>query len=125
MADTRIRGIDFVSVYAEDYQKAYEFYSEVLGLTKAFDMGSAACFFSLNENMGLYLQGGCAHAQYGKETMRCSFTFSVDSASEFFNYLRGKGVKTIHDKPICMGEGMYWFMFFDPSGNILETLGKE
>jgi predicted enzyme related to lactoylglutathione lyase len=43
---TKISGVAFVSVYVDDFKKAFKFYHLVLGLEKQFDMGDNACFFN-------------------------------------------------------------------------------
>ncbi len=125
MDKTTIKGIAFGSVYTDDIATAYKFYSEVLGLKKQFDMGDQACWFELLDDSGLYLQGGNSKRDYAMETMRTAFVFNVPSASAMYEKLREAGVKFIHDEPIEMGPGNYWFMFYDPSGNILEVLGDK
>jgi hypothetical protein len=32
-------------------------------------------------------------------------------------------VKIAQNEPMDMGQGDFWFQFYDPSGNILEVLG--
>lgn len=120
-----IDGVSFVSVYVDDFEKAYEFYSEVLGFVKAFDMGEKACYLEMSEDMGLYLQGGNKPVEYAMNTMRCSFTMSVESVSEMFEYLSDAGVRIVQDEPVAMGEELFWFVFYDPCGNMLEVLGEE
>ena len=53
-----ITALAFVSAYVDDFNKAYEFYTNLLGLTKKYDMGDEACFFGIGEHHGLYLEGG-------------------------------------------------------------------
>lgn len=125
MKEHKVKGIAFASVYADDYETAYRFYSEVLGLEKQYDMGSAACFFKLGDDTGLYLQGGNRRASFEKDTMRSAFVFAVVSASATWARLEQAGVRFIHDQPMNMGGDNYWFQFYDPTGNILEALGPE
>ncbi len=125
MDKTKITGIAFGAVYARNFEVSYKFYSEVLGLKKLYDMGDRACFFELPDDTGLYLQGRNSKVEYAIDTMRTSFVFNVPSASAMYEKLRAADVKFIHDAPIEMGPGNYWFMFYDPSGNILEVLGDK
>jgi predicted enzyme related to lactoylglutathione lyase len=125
VADHSIRGVAFAAVYVDDFGRAYAFYSDVLGLEKLYDMGTSACFFSLPDETGLYLQGGNTPAAYGVGTMRSAFVFAVESAGATFARLQEAGVRLIHDAPQNMGGDNYWFQFYDPSGNILEVLGPE
>ena len=88
-------------------------------------MGSAACFFKLSDNTGLYLQGKNKAASYGEDTMRTAFVFSVESAGATFERLKTAGVRFIHPEPRHMGGEQYRFQFCDPAGNILEALGGK
>jgi predicted enzyme related to lactoylglutathione lyase len=125
MAEHKVKGLAFASVYVDDFEKTYRFYSEVLGLEKEYDMGSAACFFKLPDNTGLYLQGKNKAASYGEDTMRTAFVFSVESAKATHERLKAAGVKFIHAEPKHMGGDNYWFQFYDPAGNVLEALGGK
>lgn len=125
MKEDLVTGIAFVSVYATNFEESYRFYTEVIGLVKAFDMGEQACFFDLGDDQGLYLQGGNKPATCEMETTRCSFTLSVKSAGKMFELLKENGVKTEHSEPQEMGPDIYWFVFFDPSGNTVEILGPK
>jgi predicted enzyme related to lactoylglutathione lyase len=125
VAEHKVKGLAFASVYVDDFEKAYRFYAEVLGLEKEYDMGSAACFFKLPDNTGLYLQGKNKTASYSEDTARAAFVFSVASAAATYERLKGAGVRFIHAEPRHMGGDNYWFQFYDPAGNILEALGGK
>jgi len=125
MAEHKVKGLAFASVYVDDFERACEFYEKVLGLEKEYDMGSAACFFRLPDNTGLYLQGKNKAVTYGEDAMRSAFVFSVDSASATYDRLKAAGVRFIHAEPRHMGGEQYWFQFYDPAGNILEALGGK
>jgi len=125
MAEHKVKGLAFASVYVDDFEKAYQFYADVLGLEKEYDMGSAACFFKLPDNTGLYLQGKNKAASYAGDTMRAAFVFSVESAKATHERLKAAGVRFIHTEPMDMGGEQYWFQFYDPAGNILEALGGK
>ena len=125
MAEHRVKGLAFASVYVDDFERAYEFYEKVLGLEKEYYMGSAACFFKLPDNTGLYLQGKNKTACYAEDTMRAAFVFSVESAGATYERLKAAGVRFIQNEPRHMGGEQYWFQFYDPAGNILEALGGK
>lgn len=121
--DNAVKGIALVSVYAVDYEESYKFYTEVLGLVKAFDMGTAACYFRIGDAAGLYLNGGNKKNDIDTETARSSFILEVENAFELFTRLIELGYKIVQTKPVEMAPNQYWFMFYDPSGNIIEILG--
>ena len=122
---TEITGIPFVSVYVDDFAVAFAFYNEVLGLRKQSDMCENACFFRLGAESGLYLEGGNSRLEVKRDTARSTFTFGVESATAMFEKLKAADVKLVQAEPMDMGQGDFWFQFFDPSGNILEVLGGK
>lgn len=128
MADTTnptsITGLGFVIVYVDDFDAAFEFYSEVLGLEKTFEPDSDSCFFAIGAiQYGLLLRGGLKSAKASPKSARASFVLMVESARKMYQKLRLNGVEMLHDEPMDMGEGDYWFQFRDPAGNVLEVLG--
>lgn len=125
MNKTEIKGIGIVTVYVDDFRSNFEFYKDVLGLEKSYDMSEKACFFKMNNGNGLYLEGGNKKTNLNYDTIRTSFIFNVDSVFDFYEKLKTAKVKIIHDTPEDMGNGDYWFQFSDPAGNILEVLGKK
>ena len=120
---TTLSGVAFVSAYVDDFEQGYNFYANVLGLEKQYDMGEQACFFKLGENHGLYLQGSNKPRESHPSTARATYTLSVASASAFFAKLKAANVPTVEEQPMAIGE-WYWFQFYDPAGNLLEVLGK-
>lgn len=124
-SQSAITGIAFVSAYVDDYQAAYAFYADLLGLEKQFDMGPDSCFFKLGSDLGLYLEGGNNAQEVTPKSVRGAFTLSVPSAGALFAKLSEAGVPIIQQKPMDMSQGNFWFQFRDPSGNILEALGGE
>jgi len=124
-APSAVTGISFVSVYVADYQPAYVFYADLLGLEKQYDMGGNACFFKLGGEWGLYLEGGNTAQETTPKSARSSFTLSVPSAGALFGKLRAAGVKMVQTEPMDMSQGDFWFQFHDPAGNIIEALGGK
>lgn len=123
MSDPMVKGLAFASVYATDFQRAYRFYSEALGLEKQFDMGDLACFFALPDDTGLYLQGGNDASEISADSQRAAFVFAVASAGQMYARLEAAGAAFVHEAPVHMGGENYWFQFTDPDGNILEAVG--
>ena len=114
-----------VCIYVDDFKVAVDFYSHVLGLEKSEDCGDNACFFLLSENpQAIYLEGGCRRVEHSPDSTGISFMLVVDDAVEAYEELKEMGVTFIHDKPQEMGEGNYWFRFYDPAGNILEIVSS-
>lgn len=125
MNKTKVKSIGMASVYAEDYEVSFKFYNGLLGLDNIIPMGNNACFFRLPGEQGIYLAGGYKLPAGENDKVRTTFTLDVDSAFEMYDKLSGSGIKIIQDKPVEMGENMFWFQCYDPSGNIVEFLGGE
>lgn len=125
MSEHKVKGIAFGAIYSDDFGAAYRFYSEILGLEKEYDMGSAACFFKLGDGTGLYVQGKNRKVTYDADTMRVGFVFAVESAAATWDRLAKAEVKFVQKEPMHMGGDNYWFQFYDPAGNLLEALGGK
>jgi catechol 2,3-dioxygenase-like lactoylglutathione lyase family enzyme len=121
----KITGIAFVSVYVDDFESARHFYTDVLGLEKQYEMTADSCFFRLGEELGLYLEGKNHGYDIRRDSIRSSFTLAVPSAQAMYRKLKSAGVRMVHDAPMDMGQGDFWFQFYDPAGNILEVLGGK
>ena len=119
-----ITGIPFVSSYVFNFEQAFDFYANILGLEKKFDMGDEACFFAITDEIGLYLEGGHQLSEKSQLVSRSTFTLQVPSASAFYDRLQQAGTTMIDDAPRKVGEDRFWFQFRDPSGNILEAFGN-
>ena len=119
--------LSFATVYVDDYKKACDFYRNTLGLKKKFDWKNGKeCFFRIGEkDWGLYLQAGNKKRKVDSKTTRTSFVLSVKSAFKMHKKLKKSRVKLVQQAPLQMGEGDYWFQFYDPAGNILEVLGGK
>jgi predicted enzyme related to lactoylglutathione lyase len=126
MPNIAIKDIMSVCIYVDDFKIAYDFYSHVLGLEKSQDAGEDACFFLLNDNpMAIYLEGGYNRSDPSDRSAGVSFMMTVDSALDTYDELKEFGVRFVHEKPQMLGEGNYWFRFYDPAGNILEVVSSE
>lgn len=123
MDSTAITGIVMVSVYAVDYEESFRFYNGVLGLGNWSPMGDHACYFSLPDGRGMYLVGRRNPVDADHLSVRTTFAFEVASAFEMYAKLKATGVELVPSEPMDMGQGYYWFQFFDPSRNIVEILG--
>ena len=122
----KISGMSFVTVYVDDYERALEFYRDILALEKTHDAEKDACFFAIGANQyGLFLAGGARAKTTKAEDSHASFVLLVESSSALFQRLKLNGVKTVQEEPMDRGEGDFWFQFYDPANNLLEVLGGK
>ncbi len=118
-----IKDVMSVCIYVDDFSKAFDFYAHVLGLEKSQDAGENACFFRLNDNpMAIYLEGGHEKKTQDPKATGLAFMMVVEDAKGAYQSLKEEAVHFVHDAPQDMGEGNYWFRFYDPAGNILEIV---
>lgn len=124
MDSTKITRICMGSVYTDDYSKAFDFYSRVLGL-ESDSMGENASYMNINEKDGLYVMGGYEPCDSKGNKAKTVFTFRVGSASAMYEKLRSEGIELIQKEPMKMNETIYWFQCYDPVGNTVEFIGEE
>lgn len=118
-----LTGVTFVAAYVDDFDAAVAFYCDLLELEKSVDMGRASCFLKINEDVGLYLEGGNAPSSTTPKTARASFGLTAKSVAATFRKLSDAGVRFVHDGPQEVGGGQAWFQCYDPAGNIIEIVG--
>ena len=124
MDKTKITGINMGSVYSSDIKAAYEFYIYVLGLDGGDNREAKALYINVGE-AGLYIESGYDKTDYKPKSARTTFTFKVGSVGAMFKKLMDKGITTVQDEPVKMGENIFWLQCFDFEGNIVEFLGGE
>ena len=112
-------------VYSADLEKAYDFYTGILGLDGGNNREAKGCYINITDKIGLYLEGGYEPAGTNEKSARTTFTFDVESAGTAFNKLKVAGIKVLQKSPVKMGENIFWFQCFDYEGNIVEFLGGE
>lgn len=123
--NTPVTGFAFNLVYVDDLAKALAFYEKHFGFQKKFDMDNGTSCYGKAGEIGLWIGGGHKRVENAEKHTRTSIMYSVKSAHAFFKQLKDDGVQTIHPEPKNMGEGDYWFQFYDPAGNVLDVLGGE
>jgi predicted enzyme related to lactoylglutathione lyase len=122
---TTVTGIGFVTAFVEDFDQAYRFYTEMLGLKDASPMGTRACYFIFPNDTGMYLIGGKNRCEHQPETVRMTFALEVENAAELFVRLREAGVNPVQDEPMAMNDEVVWFQVVDPAGNMVEIVGGK
>lgn len=123
MDSAKIKSIGMGSLYADDFQKAYEFYGGLLGMQG--QPGENSCYFQLGDSQAFYLEGGYNPVVTDAKSVRAAITFEVGSISALMKKLTEAEVNIIQQEPLKMAENLYWFQCFDPAGNIVEFLGGE
>ncbi len=120
----KIQGIGVVTIYADNYDKAVEFYSKFLGFNLKAKVGEKGCWGTLG-SVNIYIEGGNLRTNQQKTSTRSSVALIVASADATFKEFQDGGVELLHTEPQLVGEEDWWFLFKDPAGNILEIFGEK
>jgi predicted enzyme related to lactoylglutathione lyase/uncharacterized protein YndB with AHSA1/START domain len=119
-----ITGFEFNLVYVDDMPKALAFYEKYFGFKKKFDMDDGSTCGTTG-NVGLWIGPNYKRVDVTDNNTRTSVMYGVESAHTLFKQLKTDGVPVVQESPIEMKNGVYWFQFSDPAGNILEVLGAK
>jgi predicted enzyme related to lactoylglutathione lyase len=118
-----LKGIQVVSYYVLDWQKAKKFYIETLGLPVTGYIDDKVGWMELGEKDGTHL----ALSQWrGPEPVPprmggAIVTFAVEDAFEAVRQLRKRGV--ICEDAVGIPEMVTFANFYDPEGNLLQVAG--
>ena len=126
MDSTKITGIYMGNVYTHNFERAYAFYADLLGLKNdKYKKEKNHYYFQINNDAALFIEGGYIMRETKDKESCASFTFNVGSVSAMFKKLKEDGITVVQDEPMKMQENVYWFQCFDPDGNIVEFIGGE
>ncbi|MBL7975486.1 MAG: hypothetical protein JNJ85_11275 [Candidatus Kapabacteria bacterium] len=125
MYDSVITGIGIGCVFASNYADSFRFYHELLELSDVVTMNEHSCYFVINEKVGIYLIGGYQLPARNPECVGTTFAFEVTSVQQMFNKMRDAGIQLLHSDLVQMTDIDFWFQCLDPSGNIIEFIGKK
>ena len=116
----------FVLLYVEDLVVSREFYETILGFKMQDQFSENEIFGSIGE-VNFWISGGYSKndSQNPEKLARATVMLQVESTGALFKKLKAANVEVIQEKPVQMGENIYWIQFKDPSGNVLEVLGAE
>lgn len=120
----KIQGVGVVTIYADDYDKAVEFYNNFLGFVIKAKVGEKGCWGTIGA-VNIYIEGGNTKTNIQTTSTRSSVALIVASANDTFAEFKKGGVELLHTEPQLVGEEDWWFQFRDPAGNILEIFGEK
>lgn len=119
-----VTGFEFNLVYVDDMAKALAFYEKYFDFKKKFDMDDGSAWGTTG-NVGLWIGPNYKRVDVTAKNTRTSVMYGVESAHTLFRQLKADGIPVVQEAPIEMKDGVYWFQFSDPTGNILEILGAK
>lgn len=125
MALLGISSFNVVAVYVDNFDKAFRFYTEVLGFEKKQDMGPGV-LLELKDQLSLYLEGGRKPRPENSEGTlpECVLCFSTNEGLKAsFENLKEAGVEIFGEYEEFTPE-FHMFRLCDPAGNLIEFAGK-
>jgi catechol 2,3-dioxygenase-like lactoylglutathione lyase family enzyme len=122
MSTISLTGLNVLSFYVSDLERAKKFYTEILGFEESGPMGPGFCM--KGAGVTIYLEPGreeCPRPPWKYADI--SPCFATDGVSDAFEKLADAGVKIISEYEEFSAEfGM--FRIADQDGNIIEIAGK-
>ena len=125
-AVVRVNELKFSLVYASDFSETKSFYEKYFGFTDEFEMPESNLgpqAFGRIGDVRMWIGGGFKETSLDETSRRSGVMFGVDSVGRLFDELKKDNVKIHQEEPIEMQPGVFWLVFEDPSGNIVEVLG--
>ena len=111
--------IDCTFIYFNDMPRAIDFYENLLGFPLAIDQGWCKIYqVSPTGHWGL-VDGnrGYHKANNAKPIM---LALRVDDVDEWYEFVVGKGIKTLNEPKASQDLGIRAFLFLDPEGHVIE-----
>ena len=124
----KITSLEFTLIYADDFDTAVAFYEKHFGFKEAFKMQDTSHgpqTWGKTGDVGMWIGGGYKRKALEPEDCHSATMLGVESAFKLFDALKEDGVTIYQNEPVEMQDGIYWFQFQDPAGNILEILGPK
>jgi catechol 2,3-dioxygenase-like lactoylglutathione lyase family enzyme len=122
----RITGIDHVTIYASDLQKAQRFYSEILGLTAGCPdySGPETCYLVAPSEQRLLLkQAPDGTRNNPHKNWLAEVAFATDNVSDMRNYLVAHGL--VPGSIQKSSDGAQFFHIHDAEGNPLAFVHRS
>lgn len=122
--------ISTILLWSEDYKRLAAWYQDVFNVRVIEQLDhpkDTGILMEFPDGHGPWLWAGRHSAIQGtnKDPLRIMFNVSVDSVSEAYAYLKGKGVTFIAE-PFKAPTFDKWFATFsDPDGNTIQIIGKQ
>ena len=118
----------FSLIYAEDFEETKAFYEKYFGFKQEFEMPDTELgpqTWGKTGEVGMWIGGGYERVEVTERSCRSGVMFGVESAVELFKQLQTDSIKVLHEAPVPMQDGVFFFQFEDPSGNLIDILGRE
>ncbi len=123
-----VKEFKFSLVYASKFDETKAFYEKYFGFTEEFDMPDSNLgpqAFGTIGDVRMWIGGGFTQSSLTETSSRSGVMFGVDSVQKLFDELKKDSVTIHQDELVEMQPGVFWLVFEDPSGNIVEVLGGK
>ncbi len=115
-----------VFLYYRDLEGAKHFYREILGLKEHRESDHVWQYWVTPDSMIGLVEDGHGHlpASDTKPVMPAIHLAPDEDIEEFFNYLKGKGVKMLDENVRSFMNNAKVFLVEDPEGHVLEFVKR-
>jgi len=118
LAEVGVKGL-ITFLYYKDLKKVAKFYEEVMGFKLTIDQGWAKIYrVTGGAHVGLVDERRGYHR--AGPTKPVMLTVVVPDVDAWYQYLRGKGVKTLNEPHNVEELGLRAFLLEDPEGYVIE-----
>lgn len=121
----RVEQIGIATVFVDDFSAVRPFYVALFGEENSQAMNDHSCYFSINDDQGIYVAGGFTPVTRTDKQCGTTFALQVSDINACHMRLKELGTQMVHDVPIAMNDVTSWFQCYDPAGNIIEFIGPH
>ena len=118
-----IKNIGWITLWSEDYQKLAKWYEEILGFkrTGALDLtNDTGIMFEFENGTNFWIGKHSEVKGMAKDRYRFFICFNVDSVSEMYESLKGKGIEYVREPSLSPTGDYYAMTLVDLDGNLVQ-----
>lgn len=120
----KLRDFNVFAIYASDFERSFDFYTNVLGMVKSRDMGSGVLLDAADGQLTVYLEGGKKKIAADSDAPSACMCFQPEEGVRAaYEALKKHGV-TMAGEYMEMGPDFHMFACADPDGLLIEFAGR-
>jgi len=124
MSVSKITGVRFVLIYANELEPTKSFYEKYLGFKQTAEFRPGEIYGKAGA-IEMWIGSGYESNKTNEKSVRATVMLGVESVGKLFNALKEDGHEVVQNEPTEMQPGTFWLQFKDPSGNVVEVLGAK
>ncbi len=120
----KLRDFNVFAIYASDFERSFDFYTNVLGMAKSRDMGPGVLLDAADGQLTIYLEGGKKKAARDNDAPSVCMCFQPEEGVRAaYEALEKHGVTMIGEY-MEMAPQFHMFTCADPDGLLIEFAGR-